>query len=263
MQIAGTSLRPLEIWRPDVSLEEARTFATSLLATVVRLGSGGMVHGVGPRPHDALVLYELEWDPYSRIVREALNELDLDALIKPCPLGETQHHRELAQFGETTFPYLVDRSAGVQLGDAAKIIEHLYLRYGDGSPVPVRMRGDLARLTSMLATALRGGERKYELPGERPERTLELWNYEASPYCRLAREELGRLGLAYVSRNLARRSPRREEFRSRYGRMQFPRLYDPNTDTGLFETDEIVSHLQTHYGRMAVLLQDNLSVHPA
>ena len=76
MQIAGTSLRPLEIWRSDVSLDEARNFATSTLATIVRLGSGGMVHGVGPRPHDALVLYDLEWDPASRIVREALSELD-------------------------------------------------------------------------------------------------------------------------------------------------------------------------------------------
>lgn len=261
MKIAGTSLRPLEIWRSDVNLEQARTFGTSLLASAVRFGSGSMVHGVGPRPHDALVLYELEWCPSSRIVREALSELDLDALIKPCPVGETMHHRELAHLGETKFPYLIDRSAGVQLGDSAKIVEHLYLRYGDGSPVPIRMRGALARATSKLASELRD-KPEYELPGERPELTLELWNYEASPYCRIAREALARLGLPYVSRNLARNSPRREEFRARYGRLQFPRLYDPNNNTGLFETDAILQHLQMHYSRIAVLLRDELTVHP-
>lgn len=262
MEILGTSLRPLEIWRSDVSLEQARTFGTSLLATMVRLGSGAMVHGVGPRPHDALVLYELEWCPFSRIVREALSELDLDALIKPCPAGESMHHRELAQFGESKFPYLIDRSAGVQLGDSAKIVEHLYSQYGDGSPVPVRMRGALARSSSKLASELRAAK-KYELPGERPELTLELWNYEASPYCRIAREELARLGLPYVSRNLARNSPRREAFRARFGRLQFPRLYDPNRSEGLFETHAVIQHVQTNYGRMAVLMDDALSVHPA
>jgi glutathione S-transferase len=263
MQIAGTSLRPLEVWRSDVSLEQARRFGSSVLATAVRFGSGAMVRGVGPRPTDALVLYELEWCPFSRIVREALSELDLDALIKPCPQGETLHHRELAQFGQSKFPYLIDRSAGIQLGDSAKIVEHLYSRYGDGSPVPVRMRGALAHVTSKLASEVRGRARSYELPAERPELTLELWNYEASPYCRLVREELARLGLPYVSRNLARNSPRREQFRSRFGKTQFPRLFDPNSKTGLFETDAILTYLQSHYARIAVLQRDELSVHPA
>ncbi|HKU38680.1 MAG TPA: glutathione S-transferase N-terminal domain-containing protein, partial [Polyangiales bacterium] len=115
MRIAGTSLRPLEIWRPDVSLEQARNFGSSLLATAVRLGSGGIVRGIGPRPDNALILYELEWCPYSRLVREALSELDLDALIKPCPKGEREHHSELEKHGQSKFPYLIDRAAGVEL----------------------------------------------------------------------------------------------------------------------------------------------------
>jgi hypothetical protein len=45
--------------------------------------------------------------------------------------------------------------------------------------------------------------------------------------------------------------------------MQFPRLYDPNTETGLFETDAIIAHLRQHYARIAVLVRDELSVHPA
>jgi len=263
MRIAGTSMRPLELWRPDVSLEQARNFGSSLLATAVRLGSGAVARAIGPRPQDALILYELEWCPYSRLVREALSELDLDALIKPCPKGEHEHHAELEQFGRHTFPYLIDRSAGVQLGEAMAIIEHLFARYGDGSPVPLRYRGSFALQTSKLASALRGGKLHYERPARRPELTLELWNYEGSPYCRLVREQLGKLGLAYVSRNLARSSPRREEFRSRYGLLQFPRLYDPNTKIGLFETDAILSYLKAHYALAPIPISEAVSAHPA
>ena len=262
MRIAGTSLRPLEVWRPDVSIEQARNFASSLLATAVRLGSGAVARAIGPRPRDALILYELEWCPYSRLVREALSELDLDALIMPCPSGEREHHAELEQMGQSKFPFLVDRSAGVQLGDSANIVEHLFGRYGDGSPVPLRYRGNFARELSKLASALRGGEPRWESPARRPEQTLELWNYEGSPYCRLVREQLGRLGLAYLSRNLARNSPRREEFRSRYGLLQFPRLYDPNTKIGLFETDAILSYLNAHYARVPVSISEAVSAHP-
>lgn len=263
MRIAGTSLRPLEIWRTDVGLDEARNFGTSLLATAVRLGSGAMVHDLGPRPHDALILYEAESCPFSRLVREALSELDLDALIKPCPKGELTHHQELAQYGQTSFPYLIDRSAGVQLGESAKILEHLFGRYGNGQPVPFRFRGRLAVESSRVASQLRGGPLQYERPARQPELTLELWNYEASPYCRIVRERLGKHGLPYVSRNLARQSPRRKEFLARFERMQFPRLHDPNTGLGLFETEAILSYIDSNYARIVVPVGDEIAAHPA
>lgn len=262
MQIAGTSLRPLEVWRSDVSLDQARTFGTSALVTALRLGSGAVVRGIGARPNEPLVLYELEWCPFSRLVREALSELDLDALVKPCPPGENIHRGELAQLGQHEVPFLIDRTAGVQLGESAKIVDYLYSRYGDGRSVPLRMRGQLALATSKLASALQG-EKEYELAGERPELTLELWNYEGSPYCRLVRQELARLGLPYISKNLARNSERREAFQAQFGKLQFPRLYDPNLKVGLFETDAILMHLQANYARMAVLASDSYSVHPA
>jgi glutathione S-transferase len=263
MRIAGTSLRPLEIWRSDVSLSDARDFGTSVLATAVRLGSGAWAHDIGPRPHDGLILYEMETCPFSRLVREALSELDLDACIKPCPKGETLHHQELAGFGQHEVPFLIDKSAGVQLGESHKIVEHLFARYGNGTPVPYRLRGRFAGESSSLASKLRGGPLEYRRPGRRPDYTIELWNYEASPYCRQAREALGRLGLPYFSRNLARRSPRREEYRTRFDLMQFPRLNDPNTGIGLFETKAIVSYLETQYARSLVLVGDEVAVHPA
>ncbi len=263
MRIAGTSLKPFELWRSDVTLEQTRDFATSLLATAVRLGSGAVAAGMGPRPYDALILYEMETCPFSRLVREALSELDLDALVKPCPKGESTHHQELAQFDQREVPFLIDKSAGVQVADSDKIVEHLYARYGNGRPVPYRLRGPFAQKSSKLASYVRGGELHYERPARRPEYTLELWNYEGSPYCRIAREALGRRGLPYLSRNLARKSPRREGYRARFEIMQFPRLHDPNTGIGLFETDAIVAYLETHYARSVVVVGEEVSVHPA
>ena len=263
MRIAGTSLRPFEIWRSDVTLEDARDFGASVLATAVRAGSGALAHDLGPRPHDSLILYEMETCPFSRLVREALSELDLDVLIKPCPKGEVTHHQELAQLGQTEVPYLIDKSAGVQLGESTKIVEHLFMRYGNGKPVPYRMRGAFAKETSSAASWLRGGVLQYRKPGRRPEYTLELWNYEGSPYCRQAREALGRLGLPYVSRNLARNSPRRDDFRTRFGMLQFPRLDDPNTGIGLFETKSISAYLETEYAQRLILVGEEVAVHPA
>src|ERR1700712_2503311 len=116
MQIAGTSLRPLELWRPDVTLGEARNFASALAAAVVRGGSGARVTFAGPRPTDVLVLFERESCPYSRLVRETLSELDVDALIKPCPPGELTHNRELRDLsGKSEVPFLIDHSQRVSL----------------------------------------------------------------------------------------------------------------------------------------------------
>jgi glutathione S-transferase len=263
MRIAGTSLKPLEFWRDDVDPQQTANFASSLLVTALRMGSGARVGELGPRPTDALILYQIETCPFSRLVREALSELDLDALIKPCPRGEEVHRRELeSHAGQVKLPFLIDRSVRVELGESADIVAHLYKHYGKGAP-PVRLRGPLALASSKLASHVRGERSQYQAPSRRPELTLELWNYEGSPYCRLAREQLDRFGLPYVSRNLARKSPRRPEFRTRFGVMQFPRLYDPNTKIGLFETDAIVSYLSAHYGNSFVAVGEEVGAHPA
>jgi hypothetical protein len=96
MQIAGTSLKPLELWRSDVTIADARDFASSLAASLIRAGSGARVTSVGPRPTDTLILYEMENCPFSRLVREALSELDLDAAISPDAVRNRQHPRALA-----------------------------------------------------------------------------------------------------------------------------------------------------------------------
>lgn len=264
MQIAGTSLKPLELWRRDVSLNDARNFASALVAAAVRAGSGTRVTFAGPRPTDLLVLYERENCPHSRLVRETLTELDLDVLVKPCPPGETQHNRELLDTsGKSEVPFLVDRSQRVSLGGSENIVRYLTANYGTHS-APARLRsGTLSLLSSRIASGLRGGELRYGQPKRRPEQPLELWSYEASPYCRMVRERLDQLGIAYMCHNLARHSPKRSAFRQRFGRMQFPYLFDPNTNVGMFETASILRYLKDTYQSCFDAVPAEVSSHPA
>ena len=264
MHIAGTSLKPLELWRSDVTLDDARNFASALAAAAVRGGSGGRVTFAGPRPSDLIVLYERESCPYSRLVRETLSELDLDALIKPCPPGETTHNRELLDLsGKSEVPFLIDRSQRVSLGGSENIVRYLTTNYGTHG-APARLRASPVSLfSSRLASSLRGGEQRYGNPKRRPEQPLELWNYEASPYCRMVRERLGTLGIAYTSHNLARSSSKRDSFKARFGREQFPYLYDPNTRVGMFESGTILRYLNDTYQFCFDAVPAEISMHPA
>jgi len=56
-------------------------FGTSLL----RVDRGVIVKGNRRKPEKTLELYEAEYCPYCRHVREALTELDLDVMIYPIP----------------------------------------------------------------------------------------------------------------------------------------------------------------------------------
>jgi glutathione S-transferase len=250
MKIAGTSLRPIEIWRDDTSLAEARVFGASLIASFVRGARGARVGRLGPRPEQILTLYSIETCPYSRLVREALSELDIDVLIKPCPKREPIHRAELEDAsGRHKVPYLIDPNQQVSLGESAAIVAYLFGHYGAGG-VPAPLSGGPVSLgTSKVASEVRGGIMYYEAPALMPARPLELFGYEASPYCRLVREQLDRLGIAYISRNLARESPRRPQFEKDYGKLQFPYLWDPNTGVGMFETGDILTYVAESYKR--------------
>ena len=264
MQIAGTSLKPLELWRRDVTLDEARNFASALAAAAVRAGSGARVTFAGPRPTDVLVLFERESCPYSRLVREVLSELDLDALIKPCPAGEGPNNRELLDAsGKSEVPFLVDRSKRVSLGGSENIVRYLTSNYGSHA-APARLQvSRVTLLSSRLASSLRGGDLRYGSPKLQPDAPLELWNYEASPYCRMVRERLGQLGIPYHSHNMARHSPKRVEFKQRFGREQFPYLFDPNTGVGMFESRAILRYLQDTYVACFDAVSAEIGAHPA
>ena len=249
LTIQGTSLEPLLFWKPDHSVAEAVDFASSTAATLARLGSGAFFGHLGKRPPKVLELYEREGCPFSRKVREALSILDLDAVIHPCPEGGTRFRAKVEErLGRFAIPFLVDPNAGVELSESDAIVRHLFASYGDDQ-VPLALRlTTVTDLSSRLASRLRGGKGTRVEPSKRPEELLELYGYEASPYCRIVREVLSTLELPYRLHNVARDSPKRPSYLELAGKMQVPLLVDRTHGVKMLESRAIVRHLEERYG---------------
>lgn len=223
---------------------------TSLAATVARLGAGLKAGVLGPRPTDPLELYEFEGCPYCRKVREALTMLDLEAFIFPCPSGGKRFRPNVKKLGgKTQFPFLVDPNTSIEMYESDDIVRYLYATYGTGAP-PLTMRlGPLTDVTSFIATAARPFNGRNAVPSKAAKKPLELWSFEASPFCRLAREALCELEIPYLLHNVGKASPSRAAFVKRSGKMMVPYLVDPNTGTAMFESADIVRYLYATYGK--------------
>jgi glutaredoxin len=103
----------------------------------------------------------------------------------------------------------------------------------------------------MMASALRPASGRFYSPSRAPATPLELYSYEASPFCRIVRETLTCLEIPYLLHNVGRGSPRREAFVERSGKMMVPYLVDPNTGVAMFESAEISRYLIDTYGETA------------
>jgi glutathione S-transferase len=232
-----------------LDLRRALDLTTSFGASMARLGSGMSVGGTGKRPAEPLALYEFEACPYCRKVREALSVLDLDAMVYPCPKGGPRYREEVRRRGgKAQFPYLADPNTGQAMYESDDIVRYLCATYGDGSVPRLLGLGPVTDATAMLASAWRLGAGTSYQRARAPEQPLELWSFEASPYCRLVREALCRLELPYRLHNVAKGSARREAFVARSGKMMVPYLVDPNTSTAMFESADIVRYLDATYG---------------
>ena len=83
---------------------------------------------------------------------------------------------------------------------------------------------------------------------------LELYQAEGCPHSAAVREKLTELGLSYVTHNP--RTPDDEvknertnhELESLGGEAQTPYLVDDAREEALYESDDIVDYLETHYG---------------
>ena len=222
--------------------------ATSMFTTVSRLGAGVQARRPVRRPAQPLELYEFEWCPFCRKVRDALTELDLDAVIHPCPHGGTVHRPQaIALGGKSQFPFLVDQNTGTKMYESDDIVAYLFATYGGRAP-GLLVRGPLATATLMLASAFRPVFGVNARPSRRFAQPLELWSFEASPFCRIVRETLSELELTYVLHNVGRDGEGRAAFVARSGKMMVPYLVDPNTGRAMFESAEIRRYLLDTYG---------------
>ncbi len=222
--------------------------ASSLGATLARLGSGARVAGPDRRPAQPLEIFEFEACPYCRKAREALTLLDLDAVVRTCPKGGPRFREEVKRRGgKYQFPYLVDPNTGKEMYESDEIVAYLFQEYGDGEPPFLLRQGPLNDATAMLASVWRPGAGAHYREARQPEQLLELYSYEASPFSRLVREKLCQLELPYLLHNVARDSEKREAFVERSGRMMVPYLIDPNEITEMFESADIVRYLEQTY----------------
>jgi len=222
--------------------------ASLFAASAPRVLLGRHVGPIGPRPAKRLELYEFEACPFCRKVREALTMLDLEVLLKPTPRGGERFRPEgVARGGKRQFPLLVDPNEDLMLHESDAIIAHLYEHYGTG-PAPLGLRlGPLTTASSSLASLVRAGNGATARPSKAPEKPLELWSFEGSPYSRRVREVMCELELLYVLHNVGRKSPSRPALLERAGKVQVPYLEDPNTGTKMFESRDIVRYLRSTY----------------
>jgi glutathione S-transferase len=254
---------------PDGFLHQLRVLG-SIAASSLTLWRGCIVVSAATQPPLPLKLYEFEACPHCRAVREALTALHLDAEIYPCPKGGTRFRPEAERLGgKALFPLLVDANTGAVMHESADIIEYLFRTYGH-RPVPSTYRINPVRpMFGGLASAVRGMGGLHARPSRPPERMLELWSFEGSPYSRLVRERLSELEIAYVLHNLGkehwkeagpavrriapnpyrpREGGKRDAFFKRTGgRVQVPYLEDPNTGEKLFESAAIIDYLEKTY----------------
>lgn len=111
------------------------------------------------------------------------------------------------------------------------------------------MTGNMA--TSMIATLLRATNGIQSSPAAvKPKKTLQLYDIENCPYCRLVREVLTELDLDAEIYPCPKSGERfRPELVERGGKAQFPYLVDPNTGVEMYESLDIIDYLFATYGQ--------------
>ncbi len=226
---------------------------TSYASSVIRLGAGyHATHKAKGKPQKTLELYEFEACPFCRKVREALTSYDLDAMVYPCPKNGRFRAVVKELGGKDMFPFLVDPNTGKSMYESGDIIKYLAETYDtNGTPLGPSL-GPITMISSVLASVFRSGRGRDARGDEdkRPKQPLELWSFEASPWCRLVREAL--CELPYVLHNVGKKSDARPAFVERSGKMQVPYIIDPNVPphigTSMFESAEIVRYLNATYG---------------
>jgi len=246
---------------------------TSVLASQLRGWRGSMVQKPARKqPEQPLQLYEFEASPYCRLVRERLTELDLDVMVYPCPKGGKRFRPTVKKLGgKQQYPFMVDPNTGTSLYESYDIIRYLNETYEGKVRNPTGLRRKLAvgmGLAATLSRALLGVRGFKARTSNSPEKPLELYSFEASPFSRLVREVLCELELPYLlhSTGKARMSDigppemrdkifkgpkgtsRNRKFLEEHtGHVQVPYLIDPNTDVEMYESAKIIAYLENVY----------------
>ncbi|KAK8580084.1 hypothetical protein V6N13_143217 [Hibiscus sabdariffa] len=115
---------------PSTGLLESTLF-TGWMPTILRAGRGMMLWDKARKdpPPRKLELFSYENDPYSRIVREALCELELPYILQNVGEGSRRTKLLLEASGSKEVPYIIDPNTNTEVGDYKKILSYLFNTY--------------------------------------------------------------------------------------------------------------------------------------
>lgn len=85
--------------------------------------------------------------------------------------------------------------------------------------------------------------------GPRPEKPIEIYEFESCPFCRKVREIVAVLDIDVLYYPCPRNGPNfRPKAAQMGGKKQFPYMVDPNTGVAMYESDDIIKYLVNKYG---------------
>ncbi|GMQ02044.1 hypothetical protein CsSME_00048459 [Camellia sinensis var. sinensis] len=107
------------------------TLLTGWVPTLLRAGRGMTLWEKArtESPSKKLELFSYENNPYARIVREALCELELPYILQTVGEGSRRTNLLLEASGSKEVPYIIDPNTGTQIGDYKKILSYLVQTY--------------------------------------------------------------------------------------------------------------------------------------
>jgi glutathione S-transferase len=220
-----------------------------------------------------LKLYDIEASPYCRMVREVLTELDLEALILPCPKGGRRFRQEAQAIGgKQQFPLLIDDNTNTILYESSEIVSYLIRTYANKPTrfkrLPRKLDLALLYVGSALMYRFGGITGLTAKPSKQPQKPLILYSFESSPFSKPVRARLCELELPYILRNTGKgaatdlgppmfrdtlfkapkeTTPTRTWLAENTGKVQVPYLIDENTGVAMYESQKILNYLDATY----------------
>ncbi|RZC84064.1 hypothetical protein C5167_046853 [Papaver somniferum] len=97
--------------------------------------------------------------------------------------------------------------------------------------------------------------------GPRPEKPIEIYEFEGCPFCKKVREIVSVLDLDVLYYPCPMNGPNfRPKVAQMGGKKQFPYMVDPNTGVAMYESDSIIKYLAEKYGDGTVPLSLSLGL---
>jgi len=156
----------------------------------------------------------------------------------PEPKRFTVADRQLTKVATASFPFLFRLgTGGFASGYGVSLAED------DGKYAVTTVGGRKVQETSKVSSF------------KRPEKTLELYEFEGCPFCRKVREAISVLDLDVMVYPCPKGGNTwRSKVQELGGKQQYPFLVDPNTGKSMYESDAIIQYLFSEYGDGAVPL---------